>query len=218
MFDSKHMVYISIGDACNMKYQIKSHRNDMETLFFDWLLVDMESVIFILNQYKNIDNLLNRDNIIIKGINRANNAYLKICLKRVSKCLFIHDVKTIHTEDDINEFIDKYKRRFKRLIELINGPKKIFFCRFNTKPLAHDINKLFINTIKQINPRCNFFLVCINSFTKKYSVKKEGNYLEIDLEINLKASKSYKRCKTQIDWTTSHLGWNNIFDTIEKNT
>ncbi len=44
-----YMKYISIGDACCVKYNIDKYRGNSETLFFDWLMTSMDSVIEILN-------------------------------------------------------------------------------------------------------------------------------------------------------------------------
>ena len=50
------MVFISIGTACNVKNQIDKHTGKKETLFFDWLMTDMNSVISIL-KCNNIDEI-----------------------------------------------------------------------------------------------------------------------------------------------------------------
>ena len=51
-------VFISIGYVCNVKYQIDKYRDKKETLFFDYLMTHMDSVISILS-CKNIDDILN---------------------------------------------------------------------------------------------------------------------------------------------------------------
>jgi hypothetical protein len=38
------MKYIGIGKYCNVKYQINKHKHNGETLFFDWLMISMNSV------------------------------------------------------------------------------------------------------------------------------------------------------------------------------
>ncbi len=56
--------FISIGTACNVKYQINKINNSKETLFFDWLMVDMQSVISILKNHESIDNIINTYTVI----------------------------------------------------------------------------------------------------------------------------------------------------------
>ena len=57
------MKYISIGCLCNVKAQIDEHKGNCETLFFDWLKTDMETVITILQKYDVIDSILNINTI-----------------------------------------------------------------------------------------------------------------------------------------------------------
>ena len=40
-----YMKYISIGNACSVKYNIDKYRGKSKTLFFDWLMTSMDSVI-----------------------------------------------------------------------------------------------------------------------------------------------------------------------------
>ncbi len=52
-------IFISIGNACNVKYQIDKNTTKKETLFFDWLMTDMQSVVKVFEHYNNIDEILN---------------------------------------------------------------------------------------------------------------------------------------------------------------
>ena len=56
-------MFISIGNACDVKYNIDKFTGSKETLFFDWLMTDMNSVNTILGIDK-IDNILFFENII----------------------------------------------------------------------------------------------------------------------------------------------------------
>jgi hypothetical protein len=57
------MKYISIGKSCSVKHQIDKHKHKDETLFFDWLITSMKSVIEIL-VCPDINNILCVDNIL----------------------------------------------------------------------------------------------------------------------------------------------------------
>jgi hypothetical protein len=204
-------MYISIGNACNMKYQINKFKKKKETLFFDWLMTDMNSVNMILNPDTNINNLLNIDNLIIKPYY---NNKSQIIVKSLSRCVSIHDVKINPSIDYINtNFIEKYKRRYYRLINYIKNNKKIYFCRFGI--ITNDEKTKFIETIKNINPQCKFVLVNIieeNNENTKCLIEKEENFLKI--------TSYYKDKKTNLkipEWTTSYLNWKEIFETIENN-
>ena len=59
----KETFFISIGQACDVKYNIDKFTGSKETLFFDWLMTDMASVNKILGTDK-IDSILFFENII----------------------------------------------------------------------------------------------------------------------------------------------------------
>jgi hypothetical protein len=202
-------VYISVGHACNMNYQISKHIGKKETLFFDNLLTCIDSVISILSCFENIDKLLYFENVIQKPNDPIfNNVKSRIIIKSLPKCESIHDVKIDFTDEDILEFIEKYRRRFLRIINYIKGNDKIFFCRHGDINLNQKC--AFIEQIKKINPDCNFCLVSINSNKDTDSIRKEENFLEINIQ---KPEVPYK-----YDWTTSYLDWKKIFIDIESNT
>jgi hypothetical protein len=202
-------VYISIGNACNMIYQINKHIGKKETLFFDNLLICVDSIISILSSFENIDKILYFENVIQKPYDSTfNGVKSKMIIKSLPFCEFIHDVKIGFTNEDILEFIEKYKRRFLRIINYIRGCDKIIFCRYGNINLHQ--KRAFIEKIKDINPACNFFMVSINLNKEADSIRKEENFLEINIK---KPDIPYEH-----EWTTSYLDWKKIFTDIENNT
>lgn len=200
-------VFISIGCACNVKYQIDKHKGGKETLFFDWLITDMKSVVSILNFHYNIDELLNLTNIVKDKNNLADTTKLKISLTPLSSCIFLHDVDIGASDKDILDFIEKYKRRFYRIINYIKGKQKIYFLRCGN--INNDIKDQFLQIIKTINPDCEFSLVSINVNQDNNNVIKHNNFLKINL--------TNRGAKYPNDWTSSYLDWKQIFLDIEKN-
>ena len=54
--------YMSLGKTCNVKYQIDKFKGNKETLLFDRVVTDMDSVISLLfcediNKFLNLDNI-----------------------------------------------------------------------------------------------------------------------------------------------------------------
>jgi hypothetical protein len=181
-------MFISIGGACNVKYQIDKYNNKCETLFFDWLLTDMNSVIDILSCI-DIKKILNKNNLKIeKGQNNS-----QIIIKSLSHCVSIHDLAKDFNDNDIKNFIQKYERRFNRIIENIKSLKTIYFIRFG-KILLEEKNN-FIKTILNINPNSNFYLVVINNSEEKEIINKEKYYIEVLINIKYDSN----------DWTTSYI-------------
>ncbi len=201
------MVYISIGTACNVKYQIDRCKGKSETLFFDWLMTSMSSVIEILS-CDDITKILYVDNCIRDPDEPFHSNNSRILVKSLDFCVSIHDLKREFNDNDLNEFIDKYKRRFNRILEFIKSEEPIYFMRYGS--IDAKTKQQFIDTILKINSKCNFHLVVIDNDTEKApSTSKDKHYLSINLNMVKPPSST--------DWTTTYLDWPNIFMNIEKN-
>jgi hypothetical protein len=158
------MQYISIGVSCNVKYQIDKYKGNKATLFFDYLLSNMCSVIKLL-ECEDINKILNKNSIVLHKKNPVKNNNSRIVIKSLASCESIHDLPINFNNEDINNFIDKYKRRYYRIINYINSGEKILFLRYNKITL--DEKNRFVNAVLKINPDCNFSLV--NIYTVKPS-------------------------------------------------
>jgi hypothetical protein len=203
------MKYISIGSACSVKYNIDKYRHKNKTLFFDWLMTDMNSVIKIL-ECNNINDILYFDNISrdVDCPYFFNNS--KIVIKSLPYCVSIHDLPIKYTDNDILNFIEKYRRRFNRIVNYIKSKKKLCFIRIGCED--YDTIYKFIETIKKINIHCDFTIVVIDNDKKNNTeILKQNNFLHIKLNID-KPSEEKKN-----GWTLYFLNWNNIFLDIEKN-
>ena len=205
------MIYISIGTACNVKYQIDRFFGKKQTLFFDWLMTDMDSVINILNYYNNINELLFYDNIIRDPSQPIAGIYSQIIIKSLSFCVSIHDIDKNITKDKINDFINKYIRRFNRIIDYIKQSNKIYFIRYGE--VINNIQKInFINIIKKINSNCNFTLVSlIENNSINNIIENDNNYICININ-------RYIISNGINDWHTNNLNWKKIFDDMKYNT
>tara|TARA_B110000908_G_C10163074_1_gene407027 strand:- start:517 stop:1122 length:606 start_codon:yes stop_codon:yes gene_type:complete len=195
------MKFISIGQACNIKYQLDAYIGKKETLFFDRLDTDMNSVNTILS-CKDITSILFFENIIQYTLEPEHNNNAQMTINSLSKCISKHDINKKITKKGINTFIAKYTRRFHRLLEYINGTEKIMFIRYNK--ITEEEKRQFIRIIKNINPACNFVLANIIIEQNEISIIRNTNFIEINL------------IATFIDdWTTSYLDWDNIFHILK---
>ena len=112
-FDIKYK-FISLGNNCSIKYNIDIHIGKKQTLFFDWLITDMKSVNELLS-CSNIDNIININSIHRIGGNSSKNLS-KISIKTLSKCISIHDLPLKYSNNEANDFVNKYKQRYFRII------------------------------------------------------------------------------------------------------
>jgi len=196
------MKYISIGSGCCVKYNINKYRGESETLFFDWLMTSMDSVIDVLS-CDNIKDILYFENIIKDIDNPTHIQNSRIVIKSLRFCVSVHDIPINYSDSDILCFIDK----FNRIIEYIKSNEKICFIRLGYVT-DYQINE-FIEKIKKINTDCDFILVIIDNNKKNITeILKQPNLLYIKLNIDV---------PKDFEWTHQFLNWNKIFLDIENN-
>ena len=144
------------GPACAIATSIKKYfyNGSKQTDMFDYLEISLLSIIQILSL--NSDNLcdaLSNNNTFSPNINECQT----VTFNNFDRIISHHDLKEKYNTDDYIEFIEKYKRRYNRLIECIKTENKIFFIRFGIE------NRIqfqeFIKAIKQINPLCQFYII-----------------------------------------------------------
>jgi hypothetical protein len=111
------MKIISLGHGCQIKYNIDRLYKSQETNFFDWLITDFTSVLYIL---KNINNeeLLTKSKFTDKEIFKPGKSWCKSHHKIECidfKMISVHDFPSnINYMNYINEFIEKYNRRLNK--------------------------------------------------------------------------------------------------------
>lgn len=199
-------MFISIGVACDVKYNIDKFIGSKETFFFDWLMTDMASVNEILGT-DNIDRILFLENIIQNPRNHTHEANSRIIIKSLSFCESIHDIPVSYDFSHINNFIEKYKRRYNRIIEtILNNKSVIYFIR---KGKITDAEKnIFIKNIQNINSKCEFKLVEL--FEQKITnnlVISEKHFISVNLD-------NYRIKPVSDSWTSDCWNWKLIFSDI----
>lgn len=200
-------IYISIGDKCCVKHQIDKYKGSKETLFFDFIGTDMKSVITILAS-EHIEEILYFDNIF-RDSNQPNGhdgKKARVTIRSLSRCISVHDLPINMKDQDVYEFIEKYKRRFQRIIDNIksNRNDKIFFLRYG--PITDKEKSKFIEIIHTINPNCQFTLVSLEIEQSENIIEKEPGFLRI---------KKTDKNNTS-DWEKNFLNWKQIFTDIEQ--
>ena len=209
------MKIISLGAACQVKFNIDRFYKSEETNFFDWLITDFKSVLYIL---KNINNqqLITKlkftcENIYMTGKNSDCHKIECTDFKMIS----LHDCPSnINYMDYIDEFIVKYNRRLDRLKNLIKSNENIHMIHC----LDHKFTDGYIITnddlcdykkfLSDINFNHNCFLHIV--IPPKYNNIDFNNLIEDKVYV-------YYLHDTQQgnnDWTNTNFNWNIIFDKI----
>lgn len=84
----------------------------------------MDAVIKIL-KCENIKDILFFENIITDITNPINENNQRVLINSLNYCVSIHDMPINYTDNNVFEFINKYERRFNRIIEYIKSNKKL---------------------------------------------------------------------------------------------
>ena len=202
-------MYISLGSACFMSYQIRRYREIKETLFFDWVVVDFDSVIKVIEKHESIDDILNLGSIKKVGKSDHENKSL-VSVDTLSRFYSPHDISIDFSDEEVLQFIDRYKRRLDRIVKAIKGPDKIFFCQSSNNPISKDQKHRFINAVQSINENCKFTLVSVIHEQEENKMLKEDFFLEIKLNGRMTDENLPNY------WTFSHIKWWSVFKKIEK--
>jgi hypothetical protein len=158
------------------------------TNFFDWLICEYPNNVRILNMDINeIQKTLSYDNW---RINRRKDAMLEYNIDFNGSYL----IKSIH---DLNEnsnvqedLVNKYIRRYTRLIDLIKTTQNLIFIYDSYLPDEH-INKI-IESIKRLTPY-NFIIIIFDVFENDFKTqyKKNDNIYRINFNVLSKLSQEH---------------------------
>jgi hypothetical protein len=198
--------FISLGEACDVKYQIlnkfKEFNNIKETYFFDWIISDFKTVLDVLNQ--TFLESFKKENL---NIDNSNNKYQNAVVKinNYSTFVSLHDVPKNYNNTHVDNFIDKYTRRYNRLIDLIKKNNKIFFIRKTSKIISDEDQNIFRKYLNNINPDNEITLVILCDYIKEDYIIKHKLIL-----IN------YEKLKLYDDngWKGFNYNWNIILNIL----
>ena len=182
--------FISLGRHCDIRAQINKFTKE-PTLFFDWLRSDFKAVIKTLSYTNILDELLFHDNIITYSYNKCDmGVEFKNMILGDEKLFLLsrHDINTdtVVDKDVIQNFIDKYERRWHRIMDIINNSNQplIFMHRITDNKIDPGDEDKFIELILNINPNCKFSLVFLihNEKCSEMIIEKRNKFLCINIE------------------------------------
>uniref|UniRef100_A0A6C0E1T5 Papain-like cysteine peptidase n=1 Tax=viral metagenome TaxID=1070528 RepID=A0A6C0E1T5_9ZZZZ len=167
---------ISLGSNCYIKMFLDSHLKKEETQFFDYIGTSMWSINELIKNdfqglydYKNFE----KKHILNKGDKYifTNNLYY-VRFKHDFNQNFSSNVNDIKEDKKFLEFVNKYKRRQKRFMEILNSKENILFIRYeedNKDRIKYYEEKdeiefiyEFMKILKTINPNKKFFFILLS--------------------------------------------------------
>ncbi len=210
MFYVRNIMYIislssfTAGFACGVSDSIKKYfyNKSCQTQFFDYLEVSLSAINQLLS--------LNGNDVDFININKEffvnKNNHTSVSFSNFDKMISHHDLDAEFKFCDYEKFLDKYIRRYKRLIEIINNENKIFFVRYGGESIKSV--EMFFEKVNLINKSLTFYFihigeevdkldiydsninkkyvfVNINSLTEPFKTYNEDSYFKM-LELNWK--------------------------------
>ena len=183
-----------------------------ESNFFDYLMVNFQTILKIIES-ENIEDIININNTEIYYVSAD---YINVQLKNVY-LQSIHDVPNINNVNDINNieiidciqnnFIDKYIRRYKRLIEKMKNEDIIFIYH---SPISLEESEKFYNIISKITTK-KIILVSFYDFGENIdTIRKHDNLYYLNYN-NLYLTKNY-----EYEASMAFLDWIGIFEELKK--
>jgi len=202
--------YEEAGYACSIASSIKRKYKNI-TQFFDYLVVDMKTINEIL-LLKNINLITN--NFEINNI--ENHSYKSVKWNNFNKLISYHDLESNYNLNQLENFKNKYTRRFFRLINDIYSEKIIFFIRYGKTPLNEIIQ--FNENIKKLNDKLIFYFINVDydeNLKNNINYKGINNYIYINFyNINENENKNYN---DDLYFRILEYNWDFVFNLIETN-
>jgi hypothetical protein len=197
------------GPACAIACAIKQYfyNNNYQTNMFDYLEISLLAIIQVLLLNPPDIEYLSDNNEISLNIDDNNS----VKFKNFDKIISHHDLKKDYNSIDYSNFIEKYKRRYHRLVNDIKNQNKIFFIRYGIEDETQ--LSILINTIIESNKNLElYFINIINheyNFNYKY-LKNTKNFIVINLYNNLNNDED-------LFLKTLNSDWKPIYDFIISN-
>lgn len=178
--------------------------------FFDYSLCDDNTLAKILKDCE-IGYYFNREKIEYERTSENHN-HAHVCLKNIY-FKSIHDVKNCERtklENEIKNYIERYKRRYHRLISIISSRDNVIFVYMGK---ISDENAAAINNGMKTISKKKVPIICLNDLGKESpDVKQKGMIFDVNY------SKFYERApggEPSINWIwMNFLDWEGIFKVL----
>ena len=156
-----------------------------------------------------IDSILFFENIIQNPKNPIHKEKSRIIMQSLSFCESIHDIPVSYDSSHINNFIEKYKRRYNRIIKTILNIKSVIYFIRKGK-ITHAEKNIFIKNIQNINSKCEFKLVELleQKTTNNYFIS-EKYFISVNLD-------NYRIKPVRDNWKSDCWNWKQIFNDISR--
>jgi hypothetical protein len=208
-------LYISIGSVCIVSRRLREIQVSQETLFFDWLITSFTSVVEILS-IKTIMEIKEKLSTNITFETQLFEGHQVVSCNHFHTFKSLHDLPDNGSEPAIfkSQFIDKYCRRYLRIISLISKKPDITFVHYidHIESIERENIVRFFNTLRELNETNEFKLVILcKHATDECALKSIRNIPSVTCEI---LDDYIKSQPDDTDWTLSYLNWSAIWKKV----
>jgi hypothetical protein len=208
---SSHNAGYACAVACIIKQ--KYYNNNCNTNFCDYLEISFKSIVQLLS----LENLSINNKLSSKNIISNKDSKNTVLFDNFDKIYSHHDLIQNYSENDFNDLIKKYERRYNRLINDIKTEDKIFFIRYGIENEDLIIN--FFKIIESINPNLKMYFINtyfdedINKSYYSDNLTKSYNFYHINFK-NFSLGPYYNN-KIDLFEKTFEYNWDKIFEIIK---
>ena len=199
---------ISIGWKCTSRWILQHvyYKQGIQTNFFDWVFSHPQAVLSTFS----ID-----DPEKVFSVDRASVREGSLSFQDIPTFTSVHD---IDPEKDLDEekirVVEVYKRRYKRLMDLVKADKQIFFLRWQQDydPWDPDLVKKFFDHLEKISPKNQHYFISVGIVGDSKSQKSlEDNYRYKFFNLE-----NYPKVKDEptMGWSFDHYDWSVVFSWI----
>lgn len=140
------MDFVSLGSFCSVRRNIDLYAGQEKkpTLFFDWLHGHYNGLILFLESK---EFFLKRNDLVISPYNQSHSQV------SFHNLFSIHDMPATYTPEDLDKFLERYRRRYDRTKELVENQPSHFLYRERSDCVltAEEVNRL-VQLLKSQNP------------------------------------------------------------------
>jgi len=212
------MKFISLGHDCCTRTRINEfilNEIDEASHFFDWILSDFHTVLYVLKSILNNDDIINKKTFNVTGDATDKGNHIICC--NTMYLTSLHDVKsTTNVVESIDIICKKYRRRIDRFKHMILNENICFICNSDNENPIHygNINissqdiRSFFYLLNSIVPNNTHKLIVISNSSFCESIFSEFRFKHIDSSLFVTHREHPK------DWYRWYFDWSKIFDII----
>lgn len=207
----KYDLICSLGANCSAAHQLRYRGLRKFALPFDWTAMKEDECLYKLSEgfENNFEKFLLKENLIKLDNDEYSQAHkdrIQYKDKYTEIYYYNHFNKELNDNYEYEKVRQKFNKRIKRLINLINSSNRILFIFSSNNKFSLDAIYFLVDTLIKLYPNKE-----INIRVQLFNQEKEENFIYKNSEIFY-----YKRSENLYDYTKTNYEWS-FLDNVENN-